>query len=304
MSRVFCIGNGESRRDYNLQRLRKHGKIYGCNAIYRDFTPDVLCSVDHGMMHEVYHAGVAQKIPCYFRDWTKVPAMHYEMMVFGGMAEIEAKEHLKDILITNARENSTEFVMHGANLKGIVDMIKRDGEKVKTHVNHSTIKVSWIKQPDMSNSLLDIMVEEQDGSSAARSIPTNKTIEQVVKKKPRDHGWSCGPTSGYVAIKRDKPKEIFLIGHDLYSATDKVNNMYKSTKNYVAKENQPTPCVNWIRQWYTLFEWFPEVKFYKVNQFNDGRDATNSPITEWENNKKLPNVEYISHSTLDNMLQV
>jgi len=287
VSRVFCIGNGESRRDYNLQNLRQYGKIYGCNALYRDFTPDVLTSVDHGMMHEVYHAGLAQKIDCYFRDWTKVPAMHYEMMVYGGMSEMDAKEHLDEILVSNERGDSDQFVMHGANLKGIVEMIKRNGDKKKVSVNNSTIKVSWIGKPDRSHSLIDIMVDEQGD-----------------KTTPKDHGWSCGPTSGYVSIKREKPKEIFLIGHDLYSATKHVNNMYKSTKNYVAQQNSPTPCVNWIRQWYTLFKWFPEVKFYKVNQFNDGRDMVNSPITEWENNKKLPNVEYISYSTLDNMLQM
>ena len=78
MKRVFCIGNGESRQGFDLEKLRQHGKIYGCNALYRDFMPDVLTAVDHGIMHEIYHAGVAQKIPCYFRDWTKVPAMTYE----------------------------------------------------------------------------------------------------------------------------------------------------------------------------------------------------------------------------------
>ena len=287
MKRVFCIGNGESRRDYNLQNLRQYGKIYGCNALYRDFTPDVLCSVDHGMMHEVYHSGLAQKIDCYFRDWTKVPAMHYEPMVYGGMSEMDAKEHLDEILVSNERGDSDQFVMHGANLKGIVEMIKRNGEKYKKNVNNSTIKVSWIKTPDRSHSLMDIMVDEQGD-----------------KTTPKDHGWSCGPTSGYVSIKLDKPKEVFLIGHDLYSATPHVNNIYKSTPNYVAQQNSPTPCVNWIRQWYTLFTWFPEVKFYKVNEFNDGRDKVNSPIEEWENNKKLPNVEYISYSTLDNMLRM
>jgi len=284
VSRVFCIGNGESRRDYNLQNLRQYGKIYGCNALYRDFTPDVLTSVDHGMMHEIYHAGVAQKIDCYFRDWTKVPAMHYEMMVYGGMSEIDAKEHLDDILVSNERGDSDQFVMHGANLKGIVEMIKRNGEKYKKNVNNSTIKVSWIGKPDRSSSIRDL--EPQPG------------------QKTGDFGWSCGPTSAYVAKLKEKPKEIFLIGHDLYSATKTVNNMYKSTKNYVAQQNAPTPCVNWIKQWYTLFQWSPEIKFYKVNQFNDGRDAVNSPIEEWENNKKLPNVEYISYSKLDNMLRV
>jgi hypothetical protein len=81
-------------------------------------------------MHEIYHAGVAQKIPCYFRDWTKVPAMTYELMIMGGMDKIEAEEHLKDILVSNERGDSKEYVMHGAKLQGIVDMIKRNGEKV------------------------------------------------------------------------------------------------------------------------------------------------------------------------------
>ena len=27
--RVFCIGNGESRKGFDLEKLRPHGKIYG-----------------------------------------------------------------------------------------------------------------------------------------------------------------------------------------------------------------------------------------------------------------------------------
>ena len=65
LKRVFCIGNGESRQGFDLDKLKPFGKIYGCNAIYRDYMPDVLTAVDHGIMHEIYHAGVAQKIPCY-----------------------------------------------------------------------------------------------------------------------------------------------------------------------------------------------------------------------------------------------
>ena len=91
VKRVFCIGNGESRKGFDLETLRKHGSIYGCNALYRDFMPDVLTAVDQGIMHEIYHAGVAQKIPCYFRDWTKVPAMTYEPMIYGGMEKLEAE---------------------------------------------------------------------------------------------------------------------------------------------------------------------------------------------------------------------
>ena len=57
VERVFCIGNGESRQSIDLIKLRPHGKIYGCNGLYRDFKPDVLTAVDGPMMHEVYQSG-------------------------------------------------------------------------------------------------------------------------------------------------------------------------------------------------------------------------------------------------------
>ena len=277
--KVFCIGNGESRKGFDLEKLRPHGKIYGCNAIYRDFTPDVLTAVDHGIMHEIYHAGVAQKIPCYFRDWSKVPAMSYETMLLGGMSEVEAKKHIDEILVSNKRGSAKEYVMHGSNLAGIVDMIKRNGEKVKKNVNHSTIKVSWIHEPDYSHSISDLK-------------PLNN-------EKNGDFGWACGASSAYVAILREKPEQIFMIGHDLYSHNDKINNLYKSTKHYTAKDNGPTPAVNWIRQWKTLFHEFPDIQFNKVNISNDGRDNVNRPIDEWSAYK---NLVYIDYSTLDNLL--
>ena len=282
VKRVFCIGNGESRIGYDLEKLRPHGKIYGCNAIYRDFMPDVLTAVDHGIMHEVYHAGIAQKIPCYFRDWTKVPAMTYEPMLMGGISNLEeAKEALDKVLISNNRGDSKEYVMHGSKLSGVIDLIKREPDKFnkdiiklqKKEINHATIKVSWIKEPDYSHNINDI-------------------------SEPRDHGWACGASAGYVAVKNEQPDEIYLIGHDLYSSTNHVNNIYKSTKNYVAQENGPTPAVNWIRQWYTLADWNPNTKFIKINRYNDGRDLVNGPIEKWNERK---NITYADYSTLDNL---
>ena len=287
VKRVFCIGNGESRQGFDLEKLRQHGTIYGCNAIYRDFMPDVLTAVDHGIMHEIYHAGLAQKIPCYFRDWTKVPAMTYESMLYGAMDKTEADITLKKVLRSNDKGDSKEYVMHGSNIQGIVNMIKKDPKKFnddlftleKKEINHATIKVSWIKEPDMSTSLADI-TKREDG-------------------KTGDHGWACGASSGQVAIHREKPDEVYLIGHDLHSATDKVNNLYKGTKHYVAPENGPTPAVNWINQWYTLADWNPDIKFIKVNRFNDGRDLVNGPIKEWNERK---NITYTDYSTLDNLV--
>jgi hypothetical protein len=36
MDTAFVIGNGESRNIFPIERLKGHGVIYGCNAIYRD----------------------------------------------------------------------------------------------------------------------------------------------------------------------------------------------------------------------------------------------------------------------------
>ena len=46
MATAFVLGNGLSRQEVDLQRLRCLGKIYGCNAIYREFEPDVLVATD------------------------------------------------------------------------------------------------------------------------------------------------------------------------------------------------------------------------------------------------------------------
>lgn len=50
---VFLIGNGKSRERFDLERLRGRGTIIGCNAIYRDFRPDILVSIDTKMLNEL-----------------------------------------------------------------------------------------------------------------------------------------------------------------------------------------------------------------------------------------------------------
>ena len=64
----------KSRLGVDLKKLRKHGKIYGCNAIYRTNPDDVdvLVGVDTRHNAEMYHSGICEKIPTYFRNWSKV----------------------------------------------------------------------------------------------------------------------------------------------------------------------------------------------------------------------------------------
>jgi len=53
MSTAFVLGNGTSRKPIKLDHLREWGKIYGCNALYREFEPDFLVAVDAKMIVEI-----------------------------------------------------------------------------------------------------------------------------------------------------------------------------------------------------------------------------------------------------------
>ena len=288
--RAFCIGNGESRMGFDLDRLRPLGEIVGCNALHRHFTPDVICAVDHGIMHEIYHSGICNKIPSYFRDWTKIPEHMFKLVVRGNVSEKDIDEVRREgILLENHKGESKEFVFHGSKLEGAVHIIRKNKENLEKkqekgisdvvtyqkNISVGQIKISWIHPKDKSHSISDIM--------------DNK-----------DLGWATGPTSGYVACHRGA-KEVFLIGHDLQSDTPKVNNLYAGTKHYVAPSNSPTPHINWVTQWKQLFDKFPQTIFYKVNKDLTSNSNTNQQVPEWSS---CHNLYYVDYSSIDNLEEI
>lgn len=83
MSLAFVLGNGHSRLAVDLQQLRQRGAIYGCNALYRDFTPDVLVSTDKPISSRIQEEGYAMHNRMYTRKPTpgrgahRVPQAYY-----------------------------------------------------------------------------------------------------------------------------------------------------------------------------------------------------------------------------------
>lgn len=57
MNTAFVMGNGTSRKHFDVEKLRGKGNIYACNAVYRSFEPDVLIAVDPKMVHEIVADG-------------------------------------------------------------------------------------------------------------------------------------------------------------------------------------------------------------------------------------------------------
>lgn len=100
--------------------------------------------------------------------------------------------------------------------------------------------------------------------------------------------WGSGPYAVLLGAKFSNLKNVKLIGFDLYSKTDCVNNIYKGTNNYDDETKRPVDPRYWIHQIGMVFKCFPEISF-EIFQDN-----------EWVLPKawKLPNVKVDSISSL------
>lgn len=67
MTMAFVLGNGISRKNISLTVLQEMGKIYGCNALYREFTPHVLVATDRPIATQIQNEGYAKKNLFYTR---------------------------------------------------------------------------------------------------------------------------------------------------------------------------------------------------------------------------------------------
>ena len=56
---AYIIGNGESRKHFDLYSLPQD--TYGCNALYREYEPDYLITIDTHMYKEIIESDYAEK---------------------------------------------------------------------------------------------------------------------------------------------------------------------------------------------------------------------------------------------------
>ena len=67
MAIAFVLGNGVSRKGIDPAIMRQHGLIYGCNGLYRDYTPDVLVATDKPIATHIQNSGYSEKNKFYTR---------------------------------------------------------------------------------------------------------------------------------------------------------------------------------------------------------------------------------------------
>ena len=70
---IACVmGNGPSRKQFDLDTIHATMYTYGCNALYRDFLPDYLVSMDFYVVDEILQKNVHKKCKFYTQHKNRI----------------------------------------------------------------------------------------------------------------------------------------------------------------------------------------------------------------------------------------
>ena len=104
---LYIIGNGPSRLDFDMEKLHAYGcEWWGCNGIYRDYTPDLLFVHDIPLQHKAVVDGVLNKGKVALGDWNPMEIELYEDLKF-----MHSTMPVK--IIENRSEDGSHFEVQG-----------------------------------------------------------------------------------------------------------------------------------------------------------------------------------------------
>lgn len=144
MTTAFVLGNGQSRLAVNLKTLKKRGRVFGCNALYRTFTPHVLISTDPAISRAIQESGYSAQNTHY----TRIPLLNM------GAKKLPKESHGwssgPNALNLACQEKHTRIYMLGFDLSGTdtgkFNNVYADTEFYKKSHETVTYSGNWIKQ--------------------------------------------------------------------------------------------------------------------------------------------------------------
>lgn len=174
MTTAFVLGNGVSRQGIDLHELKLHGKIYGCNALYREFTPDVLVATDRPIATAIQESGYALKNCFYTRrplevqGANKIPSPYYGYSS-GPVATALAAQHKHTVIYLLGFDMGP--------VKNQFNNIYAGTEFYKPPTSMPTFTGNWIKQ------LTQIAKDFPDSEFVRVHGPTTASVPQFEKIK-------------------------------------------------------------------------------------------------------------------------
>jgi hypothetical protein len=144
MTVAFVLGNGVSRQDVDCDRLSTIGTTYGCNALFREFTPAVLVSTDAPISSAIQNSGYSKQHTHYTRKpipslgSNRIPQQYYGFSSGPVAAGIAALDRHRTIYLIG-------FDM-GPTSTGHFNNIYADTEFYKKSSAAPTYTGNWVKQ--------------------------------------------------------------------------------------------------------------------------------------------------------------
>jgi len=263
-NRHLILGNGESRSWFTPKKLNT-ATTWACNAAYRDGIADNLVSVDYSMQQEIYTSGYSLTNRCFFNNWSKLPASISETFFIG----FDIPEEL--IHEANANDPSGECVISGKDPVTLSEKIE-----LAIQLNPELDISDLVQKMEKDMGVWITHLEERDMVSS---------IDFPV-------GWSAGSTSIHLACQQGA-EEVYMLGFDLSSYVEPLNNIYKGTDNYLPASSKGFNSVNWMTQLKTVFKEFPDTQFYWVDWVYDTPPCYN-----------INNVGYLTKTELCDTLNI
>ena len=231
----IVIGNGESRKWFSEKQHKVDAITWGCNAIYRDVMVDNLVAVDYGMQQEIHDSMYYKDIQCWFANWTHLPAEAAEFTFMGfdiPEAFIHKSSQRTDYCVISGKDPATLY------------------EKIEAAI---------MMNPELDMKDLRMKMEKDVGvwiTYVNEDDPIN-TIDFPI-------GWSAGNTALHLACQQGAT-EVYIMGFDLSSYDEPLNNLYKGTDNYLPSDAKGFNSTNWMNQMQAVFREFGDITFSWVD---------------------------------------
>ena len=142
---AFVLGNGISRKSIDHTQLKDKGTIYGCNALYREFSPDYLIAVDTKMVIEINR----EKYQHSHEVWTNPNRSYHQLTGFNFFNPSKGWSSGPTALWLASTHDTQTIYIIGFDYEGVdekINNIYADTENYKKSDDRATYHGNWLKQ--------------------------------------------------------------------------------------------------------------------------------------------------------------
>jgi len=144
---AFVLGNGTSRQSIDITSLEPHGIVYGCNALYREYSPDYLVAVDVKMILEISSKGYQNTN----QVWTNPNKAYRNIENLNLFHPSKGWSSGPTALWLSTRHSYDKIFILGFDYKGLndgrsVNNIYAGTENYKKSTDGATYYGNWLKQ--------------------------------------------------------------------------------------------------------------------------------------------------------------